>query len=165
MELTLWLPLLKLAHIGGLILWLGPSGGAWLLLQRAKRRLDPSTPEYQALYRDFLPFFWVEHLGLLMLLGSGVLLVIVYGHPALEWTWLRLKLALVLCVIVPIEVVDIWFGHVRLPRWFSRRESTVVRKEPYDAYEAYERKFVPVSLPILLVAIVLVLWLAVAKPF
>jgi hypothetical protein len=164
MELTVWLPLLKLVHIGGLILWLGPSGGAWLLLQVVKRRLDPRSEEYQALYRDFLPFFWVEHLGLLMLLVSGVMLVIAYGHPALDWTWLRIKLALVVCVIIPIEVVDIWFGHVRLPRWFAGGEPPAAGKASRDAYEAYERKFVPVSLPVLLMTVVVILWLAVAKP-
>jgi hypothetical protein len=33
-----------------------------------------------------------------------------------------------------------------------------------DAYEAYERRFVPVSLPLLLTAVVVILWLAVARP-
>jgi hypothetical protein len=164
MDVTFWLSVAKLIHLCGLILWLGPSGGAWLLLQLVKRRLDPQSAEYQALYRDFLPFFWVEHFGLIMLLGSGVWLLSLYGLPALDWTWLRIKLVLVLCVIVPIEIIDIWFGHVRLPRWFSSgRVGTGVKGE-LDAYEAYERRFVPVSLPLLLTAVVVILWLAVARP-
>jgi len=164
MDVTFWLPVAKLLHLGGLILWLGPSGGAWLLLQLAKRRLDPQSAEYQALYRDFLPFFWVEHFGLFILLGSGVLLLSLYGPPALDWTWLRIKLVLVLCVIVPIEVLDIWFGHVRLPRWFASDNAGSERKGGSDAYKAYERRFVPVSLPLLLTTVVVILWLAVARP-
>jgi len=164
MDTAFWLPLLKLLHIGGLILWLGPSGGAWLLLQKAKRRLDPQTPEYRALYRDFLPFFWVEHLGLLLLLASGVLLLSIYGHAALSWTWLEIKLALVIGVVLPIEIIDIWFGHVRLPRWFATRKRPGAGYRAYDAYAAYERKFVPISLPLLLAAVVAILWLAIAKP-
>jgi hypothetical protein len=164
MDTAFWLAALKLAHLGGLILWLGPSGGAWLLLQKAKRRLDPDSAEYRALYRDFLPFFWVEHFGLLLLVGSGVAMLFVYGSGALDWTWLRIKLLLVLCVLLPIEVLDIWFGHLRLPRWFAAMRE--LRGEPAgrDEYAAYERKFVPVSLPILLATVVIIMWLAVAKP-
>ena len=122
MDLTFWLPVVKLMHIGGLILWLGPSGGAWLLLQLAKRRMDQQDIEYRDLYRDFLKFFWVEHFGLFLLITSGVLLLSMYGYSALDWTWLKLKLALVLCVILPIEAMDMWFGHVRLPQSFSSRK-------------------------------------------
>jgi hypothetical protein len=71
---------------------------------------------------------------------------------------------LVLCVIVPIEVLDIWFGHVRLPRWFSSDTAGRERKGESDAYKAYERIFVPVSLPVLLTTVVVILWLAVARP-
>jgi len=134
------------------------------LLQLAKRRLDPQSAEYRDLYRDFLPFFWLEHFGLLLLLGSGILLLSLYGFPALEWTWLRWKLALVLCVLVPIEILDIWFGHVRLPRWFSSDTPGAGEKGRMDSYDAYERRFVPVSLPLLLIAVVVILWLAVARP-
>ena len=164
MDLNFWIPFAKLLHLGGLILWLGPSGGAWLLLQLAKRRMDTRSAEYQALYRDFLPFFWVEHFGLFMLLGSGVFMLSLYGLPILDWPWLRIKLILVLCVIVPIEILDIWFCHIRLPRYFSSDKTQTKVKKETNAYNAYERKFVPVSLPILLITVVIILWLAVSKP-
>jgi hypothetical protein len=70
-------------------------------------------------YRDFLAFFWIEHFGLFLLIGSGVLMLIMYGNVALEWGWLKLKISLVLCVIIPIEILDVWFGHVCLPRFYS----------------------------------------------
>ncbi|MEJ2181750.1 MAG: hypothetical protein P8Y28_15320, partial [Gammaproteobacteria bacterium] len=94
-EVTFWFPLLKLAHIGGLILWLGPSGGAWLLVQLAKRRMDQQGNEFHALYQDFLKFFWLEHLGLFLLLGSGVLLLSIHGYPVLNLLWLKWKIGLV----------------------------------------------------------------------
>lgn len=106
----------------------------------------------------------MEHFGLFLLLGSGILLLSLYGFSALEWTWLRIKLALVLCVLVPVEILDIWFGHVRLPQWFSSGKRGIEVKGGTNAYEAYERKFVPVSLPPLLIAVVVILWLAVARP-
>jgi len=164
MDVTFWFPFVKLLHIAGLILWLGPSGGAWLLVQLSKRRLDQQSIEYNELYRDFLKFFWVEHLGLFLLLGSGVLLLSMYGYAALGWTWVQLKIALVLCVLLPIEAMDIWFGHVRLPRQFSSQSQDSASRKIMNPLELYERRFVPISLPILLVTVVVIMWLAVDKP-
>jgi hypothetical protein len=163
-DVTFWLHLLKFLHIGGLILWLGPSGGAWLLIQVAKRRLDPHSREYAELYLDFVRFFPVEHFGLLLLLGSGLGMLAIYGFSALSWAWLKWKLVLVVCVIVPIEIGDIWFGHFRLPRWFrsSQRDSDL--QHSGNELERYENRFVPLTLPILLITVVGIIWLAVARP-
>jgi hypothetical protein len=164
MDVTFWFPLLKLLHIGGLILWLGPSGGAWLLVQLSKRRLDQQSIEYKELYRDFLNFFWVQHLGLFLLLGSGVLLLSMYGYAALDWTWIQFKIALVLFVVLPIEAMDIWFGHRKLPRQFSSQNRKIDSIKKMTPLELYEHRFVPVSLPILLVTVIVIMWLAIAKP-
>ena len=164
MDETFWFPFAKLLHIAGLILWLGPSGGAWLLVQLSKRRLDQQSPEYNDLYRDFIKFFWVEHLGLFLLLGSGVLLLTMYGYSALDWRWLQVKIALILLILVPIEVVDIWFGHVRLPGLFSSTSRDTSVKSKMNGLELYERRFVPITLPILLVTVVGIMWLAIARP-
>lgn len=65
--------------------------------------------------------------------------------------------------IVPIEILDIWFCHVRLPRWFSSVKAGMEIKEE-DACKAYECRFVPVTLPLLLSAVLIIMWLAVARP-
>jgi hypothetical protein len=164
LDATFWFPIIKLVHLGGLFLWLGPSTGAWLLLQLAKRRLDQQGLEYRSLYRDYLSFFWLEHLGLLLLLGSGIFLLTMHGFSALEWFWLKWKLALILCVILPIEMIDIWFGHVRLPRFFSTESASTEPRRKMDSYALYEHRFVPVALLPLLISVVIIIWLALAKP-
>jgi len=163
-DAAFWFPLLKLLHLGGLILWLGPSGGAWLLIQVAKRRMDPRGREYAELYHDFVRFFPVEHFGLLLLLGSGLGMLFIYGTGALDWAWLKWKLILVLGVIVPIEIGDIWYGHFRLPRWFRSPGRDAELKRGGSDLERYENRFVPWTLPILLLAVVAIMWLAVARP-
>lgn len=164
MDETFWFSFIKLLHISGLILWLGPSGGAWLLVQLSKRRLDQQSVEFNELYRDFVKFFWIEHLGLVLLLGSGISLLSMYGVAALDWAWIRLKIALVVFILLPIEAVDIWFGHVRLPGQFSSRQEITAEATNMKSVRLYERTFVPISLPVLLVTVVVIMWLAIAKP-
>ena len=134
------------------------------MIQLSKRRLDQQSIEYNELYRDFLNFFWVQHLGLLLLLGSGVLLLSMYGYAALGWTWVQLKIVLVLCILIPIEAMDIWFDHVRLPSQLSSRGRDTDSRKKMNPLELYEHRFVPISLPILLVTVVVIMWLAIAKP-
>lgn len=164
MDATFWISFVKLLHIAGLILWLGPSGGAWLLVQLSKRRLDQQSTEYRELYRDFVKFFWVEHFGLLLILGSGVLLALMYGNTLLALKWFQLKIALVLFVLLPLEVIDIWFGHIRLPDQLSSQKRDTKVKTKSNALELYERRFVPIALPILLLTVIIIMWLAIAKP-
>ncbi|WP_455200041.1 hypothetical protein [Kaarinaea lacus] len=164
-EITFWFPLLKLMHVGGLILWLGPSGGAWLLVQLSKRRMDQQSNEFRQLYQDFLKFFWLEHLGLFLLLGSGILLLITQGYPVLDLLWLKWKIGLILCVIVPIEIADIWFGHVQLPQIFSSQKPNIAStRDKINSYDSYERRFAPLALPPLLLSVIAIMWLAIARP-
>lgn len=165
MDTAFWLPLIKVLHIGALVVWLGPSAGTWLALMLARRRFDEPGVETHCLYRGFLQVLWLEHLGLLLMLGTGALLLGLYGLPALEWTWLKAKLLLILVVIVPLEIADMWFSHRRLPEIFASREPTA----PYTPREQrilhlYHRRFVPIGLPSLLAAVAFMMWLAVAKP-
>jgi hypothetical protein len=60
--------------------------------------------------------------------------------------------------------LDICFGHIRLPRWFSRKPPRSDAKVGSNAYTAYERSFVPMSLTPLMITVVTILWLAVAWP-
>ena len=106
----------------------------------------------------------MQHLGLLLLLGSGVLLLSMYGYAALGWTWVQLKIVLVLCILIPIEAMDIWFDHVRLPSQLSSRGRDTDSRKKMNPLELYEHRFVPISLPILLVTVVVIMWLAIAKP-
>lgn len=164
MDVTFWFSAVKVLHLGALVLWLGPSGGAWLVLMLARRQVGEPGVVTHYLYRGFLQMLWFQHLGLLMMLGTGILLLSIYGFDAIGMTWLKLKLALVLGVIIPIEIADMWFSHKRLPGIFSSRRPDA----PYTVQERhllslYHRRFVPVALPALLATVVAIMWLAVAK--
>jgi hypothetical protein len=165
MDLAFWLAALKVVHLGALIVWLGPSGGAWLVLVLERRKCgDPSVASHY-LYRGFLKLLWIQHAGVLVLLGSGLLLLYLYGFALLEYRWLQLKLLLVLLVILPIELGDIWFSHARLPRLFAARDpSAPYTPQEERALRAYHRYFVPIGLAILLPTVVAIMWLAVARP-
>jgi hypothetical protein len=165
MDMAFWLAVIKVLHIAALVVWLGPSAGTWLALMLARHRFGEPGVETLYLYRGFLQVLWLEHLGLLLMLGTGALLLGAYGLPALEWPWLRLKLLLVVTVIVPLELTDMWFSHRRLPEIFAAREPDA----PYTTKEQrilhlYHRRFVPIALPTLLATVATMMWLAVAKP-
>lgn len=155
--------LVKLAHLAALVLWLGPALGAWWMLRRALFRFDDPGLVSHFLYRAFLRFLWLEHAALVALLVSGALLVGLTHADQSEW--LRYKLLLVALIVLPLEIVDIWFSHVRLPAILRRRHPS----QPYAAAELrtlriYHNRFTPTTVLLLPVTIVVIMWLAIGKP-
>ena len=108
-----YISVFKIVHFSALILWLGPGIGAWWMLRHALFRFDDPSLVSHFFYRAFLRLMWLEHMALAVVLASGtVLAVLTHAH---ESDWFRYKLLLVVLVVVPLEVVDIWYSHVRLP--------------------------------------------------
>jgi hypothetical protein len=165
LDASFWFPVVKVVHIGALVIWLGPSGGAWMVLMLARRRAGEPGLVTDYLYRGFFQMLWLEHLGFFTLLGSGAVLLGMYGFGAVETVWLKYKLLLVALVIVPVEIADLWFSHRGLPKIFaSRRFDAPYTEKEQALLDLYHRRFVPVALPILLTAVVAIMWLAAARP-
>jgi hypothetical protein len=165
MDIGFWLPIVKVIHLGALVIWLGPSGGAWMVLMLARHKAGEPSLVTHYLYRGFFQMLWLEHVGFFALLASGIALLAMYGFGALEATWLQVKLAIVIFVILPIEIPDLWYSHRGLPQIFaSRRPEAPYTSDEQRVLDSYHRRFVPILLPILLIAVVIIMWLAVAKP-
>lgn len=154
---------IKLIHLGALILWLGPGIGAWWMLRRALFRFDDPGMVSHFLYRAFLRLMWLEHAALAVLLASGLLLAGFTHAYASEW--FRYKVLLVALIVLPLEIVDVWFSHVRLPAILRGRHPS----QPYAPAEihtlrVYHNRFTPVAVLLLPATIVVIMWLAIGKP-
>jgi hypothetical protein len=153
---------IKLVHIGALVFWIGPTLGGWWMLRVANHRFGEPGMVSQHLYQAFLRLLWVEHLAFAALLASGVLLA--WRHGWFGQPWLNVKLLLVLAVVLPLELLDIWLGHVCLPRLFRHRHPS----RPYAAWETamlerYHGRLTRVALWLMPPAVTGIIWLAVGK--
>jgi hypothetical protein len=153
---------LKLVHIGALVFWIGPTLGAWWMLRVANQRFGEPGMVSQHLYRAFLRLLWVEHIAFVTLLASGASLAWLHGW--FGQPWLNAKLLLVLAVVLPMELLDIWLGHVRLPRLFHHRHPS----RPYSAKESallalYHGRLTRIALWVMPLAVTGIIWLAVGK--
>jgi len=154
---------LKIVHLGALLLWLGPALGAWWMLRCAIHRFDDPGMVSHYFYRVFLRFVWFEHLALLVLLASGFALAGV--TQAFSTNWLQYKLLLVALVVIPLEIIDIWYSHVRLPAILHlRHPSRLYTTREQAALYFYHRHFTPAAILILPGTLIAILWLALGKP-
>ena len=158
-----WFVVFKTIHIASLIFWLGPSLGAWWLLRATTHRFGEPSITSQFLYQMFIKVAGIEHLALISLLTSGLLMGAMTDGFAQSWLWL--KLCFVAVIVIPLEVIDIWFCHYKLPRLFLRRHPS----RPYAIQESrllasYHTRFVPLALICLPLAVISIFWLAIAKP-
>lgn len=163
MSFELLYPFLKLLHLASLIFWLGPSLGAWWMLRLGNRQFGEPGLASQYLYLVFFKLVQLEHIAFASLLGSGIGMACI-SH-GLAQHWLLVKLSLLITIVLPIELIDIWFGNIQLPRLFNQRHPV----RPYSTQERqilrrYHQRLVPVALLLLPPTLVLMFWLAISKP-
>lgn len=150
---------LKLVHVLGVIFWIGPPIGAYLMLARAHRSGDAAR--VRLLERETELVLRVEHVAFLVLLASGAGMVAVAGPAALEWPWLRFKLVAV-AYIVAFEVFDVVVEHGVARRVFAADDP---RAHPEWRRMIARRKLLALAaLPVVVVALPATLWFAVVKP-
>ena len=107
--------------------------------------------------------FAVEHLAFLVTLASGFALLVSHGWNVGQIRWLSLKVGLVVFLLVPLEGFHAYVCHVWIP--------AALRSEDWDAERRLERgvgmeeMIRTLSMPLLGLAVPLIVWLSLRKPF
>ena len=151
---------LKLFHLGALILWLGPAFGAWLVTLAVQS--SPENNTRLLVYQRFYLIVALEHLAFLVLLVTGFLMALRYQMFSVGW--LTEKLVLVFLVVVPLEILDLVLGNWLAPRaegkLYAGHSLTVLER---FGYRIYHGLFTKVSLVLIPVTVVLIMYLAISK--
>lgn len=101
----------KVFHLAGLVTWLGPSTGAFLLFY-ASRWEGRAEVAGWVLYR-YPDLVHLETLGLVVLLLSGA--VMRSTAPALKGAWwLKVKLLVVFLIFLPLEAMQLLLFHLKV---------------------------------------------------
>lgn len=145
----------KIIHLAGLILWLGPSAGGYILLMLA--RLRGGAAEALPMLPGYIALVDVEAAGLTVLILSG--LALRQLRPAYkEALWLKRKLLIVQYVFIPLEVVNLYICHSVLSGALEGRQGVLRAFHIYDRFSVISAVFLLVSVPAVFI-------LAVFKPW
>ncbi|KEQ15031.1 hypothetical protein GZ78_24430 [Endozoicomonas numazuensis] len=154
--------ILKLIHLGSLILWLGPALGSWLVLRYSQQKAGELSATTSLIYKVFFFTITLEHLAFVSLLASGFMLAYSYHLFSLEW--LHYKLAIVLLIVVPLEVVDVWLGNWKIQKLINKRNSGNRLSERENAYiHFYHKTFTYIALVAIPVSVMAIMWFAITK--
>ena len=153
---------LKVLHLGSLIMWLGPAIGSWLVLRYMQQQEGELSPATAKVYRVFFWTITLEHIALCSLLLSGAAMAFHYGFIAMPW--LQQKLWLVLLLIVPLEIVDIWLGNWKVNRLIAARSAgTALTARQQALVQFYHKSFTNLALITLPATVLVTMRLAVSK--
>lgn len=153
---------LKILHIGSLIFWLGPSLGAWFILMAVRKQLGEITPATHLAYRVFIKMLILEHVAFVVLIASGIsMAILVFGF---NQPWLQWKLLIILLLIVPLEILDIWYGNIKLPQIFSRLNEAGYDTKQIRTLNIYHTFITRIAIVIIPVSVLAIMWLVIAKP-
>ncbi|MBI2412227.1 MAG: hypothetical protein HYV24_03355 [Deltaproteobacteria bacterium] len=144
----------KFAHLLGLILWIGPSTGGYLLFLLARYQKNDAVVLW--LLDRFINLVHLEAAGLLILIASGFFMR--SAVPELRYArWLKRKLAIVFAVFVPFELANLYIYDFIIKKAFSTGVGIAEAMLLYD-------KFSIISALVLLITIPFVFWLAIFRP-
>lgn len=153
---------LKILHIGSLVFWLGPSLGAWFILMAMRKQLGEITPATHLAYRVFIKMLILEHVAFVALIASGIgMAILVFGF---NQPWLQWKLLIILLLIVPLEILDIWYGNIKLPQIFSRLNKAGYDTKQTRTLHIYHVYITRIAIAIIPVSVLVIMWLVIAKP-
>jgi uncharacterized membrane protein len=153
---------LKIIHIGSLIFWLGPSLGAWCCLLLLRKQQGEFSAATQSIYRVFIKMLIVEHIAFISLLVSGFCMA--YFWFGFQQAWLQWKLLIILLLIVPLEIVDIWYGNIQMARIFSDPDRKSCTSDESRTLFVYHRYVTGVAIIIIPITVLSIFWLVIAKP-
>lgn len=154
--------LLKVIHIGSLIIWLGPALGSWLVLRYVQQQQGEMSSATSLVYKVFFLTLTLEHLAFCLLLISGTWMA--FGYGWIDMPWLQNKLWLVLLLIIPLEIVDIWLGNWKVQQLIKQRALGVELTSTQQGFiQFYHKGFTHLALLTLPVTVLVIMWLAVSK--
>ncbi|MBI5455280.1 MAG: hypothetical protein HY956_11665 [Deltaproteobacteria bacterium] len=144
----------KLIHLIGLILWIGPSTGGYLLFLLGRYQKNDAVVLW--LFDKFVNLVHLEAAGLAILIASGFAMRA--SVPELRYArWLKRKLAIVFAVFVPFELAHLYIYDFVIKKAISTGIGIAEAMYLYD-------KFSIVSALVLLITIPFVFWLAIFRP-
>lgn len=154
--------LLKLIHIGAFLFWLGPALGAWFVLKYSQKQTGETSATTSLIYRVFFFTIWLEHIALLVLLTTGVMMAIQYSM--FEMVWFQQKLLVIMYLIIPLEIIDIWLGNWKVKKLIEQRNGRRTLSDgEHRLIGFYHKEFTYTSLALIPVSVALIMWLAISK--
>lgn len=159
---------IKFVHLLAVMVWVWSTalGYAYFLVPIFKAwRRNPDDQEIIELRNWAIERFdhgvIYEHIAFPIILLTGPLLYIVGGWST-NSNWILLKILIVCFVMIPIEVMDYYLSHFGGNKERIRASGDM---EKYDRHVNYHWMFFLISSPPIMVFSVIVIFLAVAKPF
>ncbi|MFY8274703.1 DUF2269 domain-containing protein [Pseudoalteromonas sp. SSDWG2] len=152
--------LLKVAHIGALILWLGPALGAWIAYKTIDK--EPVSSVTQRLNAVFYAMVTLEHLAFAVLITSGLAMAMLGNW--FDTQWLTQKLWLVLVIIIPLEIVDVVLGNWLAAKAAKKQyQGLPLNSSEQSILLIYHGPFTKLAIALIPLSVLLVMYLAVSK--
>ena len=144
----------KFIHLAGLVLWLGPSTGAYMLIIFARAGEQSSIELW--LLEEYLKLIYLELFGFVLLIISGTTMRL-SSPPLAHAYWLRLKLFIVFLFFVPVEAAQLLIYQLVVKKAFVTGNSIP------EAVRLFDNFSIAIIAP-LAAAIAAVFLLAIFKP-
>jgi len=148
--------------VGAVLLWLAAGVGGHVA-QRAAVGVGSAAEELEA-RRRALVVFAVHHLAALAVFATGLLLMRLRGWSFSYPRWLAVKVGLSIFLLAPLVGMHAWVCRVWIAPGLAEARETGVSKRLARGL-SMEEMMRALAVPLLAVAVPLLLWLSLTRPF
>lgn len=158
---------IKFVHVFFVMIWAWSTAVAYTwyvkgtFLRWEKNPNDPTLIERRNwAIEQFDKGVVMEHIAFPVILITGPILYLI-GPWSLDFTWMLVKLTVVVFIFVPMEIADYWLSH------FGGNKAKLKHKQQMDKYEqAIQQhwKFLKLTTPVVMLFVPAVIFLAIVKP-
>lgn len=107
----------KLFHLIGVVLWLGPSTGAYYMIIFSL--VDEQHSIELWLRQHYISFVHFQLVGFFLIIATGLLMILAVQGTLLRQWWLKMKIYIVGIIFIPLEAIQLYLYQIRINKAFK----------------------------------------------
>jgi uncharacterized membrane protein len=139
----------KLIHITGLVTWLGPSTGGFIMVY-----LSLSSEQIVIelwLRQKYLSLVHIETAGLIIIIVSGLGMLLSSAETLRGKSWIKIKGYIVILVFVPLELVQLYLYHVPFKKAFASGQGLQEAILLFDRFSVIAFVLLAITVPVVFI--------------
>ena len=141
--------LFKLFHIIGIVAWLGPSLGGFLMIFLS--HLSNQSVVEIWLRQEYISLIYIETTGLFIIILSGLGMLLSSKWILRTQLWLRIKGFIVVLIFSPLELIQLYLYHGHLKEAFASGTGIKEAILLFDRFSVIAFVLLAITVPVVLI--------------
>jgi uncharacterized membrane protein len=139
----------KLIHITGIVTWLGPSTGGFILIYLSQSSEQSAIELW--LRQEYLSLVHIETAGLIIIILSGLGMLYSSAATLRAKSWIKIKGYIILTVFLPLELIQLYLYQGSLKTAFASGQGLREAISLFDTFSVIAFVLLAITVPVVFI--------------